>query len=310
MAEDPSFDQAPGGQPRGQEPDGVEALSAPRRLSVDDHTFTVGRSTCRLQLFTAAGARPVAVVTQIAGEGMTLMNGAESFAAAVWEQHCPQEPLPPVWAERQLWPEDWSQPARWKRVVFAEAAPYRLRRPRWLSMTTEQLENLIGTAVATDRGTGYVPRPKEPEPQPYFEAFAVVRLARPHPFREPECMPKGVGWRRRWMRQVLPRHAARECCWYHGGNWHTVCAMALSVLKQARAQHIAAPDMQQFAAAYAAGAGADPWQTQALATLFCMGDAIQPSDEVGYINGQHRAQALIEQGVHRTVVLRWTDPGP
>ncbi|MFC8259709.1 hypothetical protein ACFUNF_19240 [Streptomyces sp. NPDC057291] len=78
--------------------------------------------TFRLQLFTAAGARPVEAATQIAGEeGIGLMNGAERFADAVWERHCPAENQPPVWVERQLWPEGSRQETRFWRVVFAGA---------------------------------------------------------------------------------------------------------------------------------------------------------------------------------------------
>ncbi|WP_055692570.1 hypothetical protein [Streptomyces prasinus] len=71
----------------------------PSRLSVDDQMFTTPGlpGTFRLQLFTAPGARPVAVATQIASpEGMSLMNVVERFAGAVWERHCPDQA--PVWA--------------------------------------------------------------------------------------------------------------------------------------------------------------------------------------------------------------------
>ncbi|MFF2438751.1 hypothetical protein ACFVU4_32085 [Streptomyces sp. NPDC058107] len=46
------------------------------------------------------------MATQIAGaEGMGLMHGVERFTGAVWERHCPAEDQPPVWVERQLWPD-------------------------------------------------------------------------------------------------------------------------------------------------------------------------------------------------------------
>ncbi|MFE9637037.1 hypothetical protein [Streptomyces sp. NPDC006463] len=261
--------------------------------------------TFRLQLFTAPGARPVAVATQIGGEeGKGLMNGAESYAGAVWERHCPDEDLPPVWVEWQLWPEGGSQTSRFRRVVFADADRYRPSGPRWTAITHEQLLDLVGAPVATDRGTGYVRRPVEPEPQLVFEEFAVTRLARPRPFREPQCMPVGVPWWRRWMRQVLPRRAGRTCCWYHGGDWHSVNAMARQVLRDSRAQSVGAEDVQGFAVAYAASVGATDWETEALASLFSTWDAIQPDSEAGYINGQHRSQAMLEAGVRRTVVLR------
>lgn len=270
-----------------------------------------GRSTCRLQLFTADGVRPVAVVTQVAGEGMGLTNAAEAFAGAAWERHCPGEELPPVWVQRQLWPAGSERPVRFQRVVFAEASRYRPARPRWSAITPDELEVLVGAPVAADRGAGYVPRAEEPEERLVFEEFAVVRLARPRPFREPGCMPAGVGWWRRWVRQLLPRRGAgtRGCCWYHGGDWHEVASMALEVLKRARAEAVAAQDMEEFAVAHAGAAGAGRWQMEALATLFSTADAIQPARQVGYINGQHRAQAMLEAGVRRTVVLR-TVPVP
>ncbi|MGW7196210.1 hypothetical protein [Streptomyces chryseus] len=309
MTDDLPAGPAPGPAPRGQ--DELRALSAPRRLSVDDHMFTAPGlpGTFRLQLFTAAGARPVAVATQIAREeGLGLMNGVERYAGAVWERHCPAEDQPPVWVERQLWPEGSVQDTRFRRVAFTEADRYRPRGPRWSAITHEQLQDLVGAAVATDRGAGHMPRIEEPEPQPQpqlvFEKFAVVRLARPQPFREPTCMPAGAPWWRRWMRQVLPRRGARSCCWYHGGDWHTVNAMALQVLKRARARSVDPEDMEEFALAHAAAAGATQWQTEALATLFNTADAIQPSSETRYINGQHRAQAMLDAGVRRTVVLR------
>jgi hypothetical protein len=63
--------------------DGRRAPLGVRQRAADDHMFTV---TCgghrvgafRLQLFIVAGTRPVAVATQIGGEGKSLMNRAES----------------------------------------------------------------------------------------------------------------------------------------------------------------------------------------------------------------------------------------
>lgn len=295
----------------GRDPDGLDRPSAARQRSVDEHMFSVlapsgHSSTCRLQLFTADGERPVAVVTQVVGEGMGLTNAAEAFAGAVWERHCPDDELPPVWVQRQLDAGGLARVTEFQQVKFAEPRRYRPQGPRWSAITQEQLEALTGMPVATDRGDGYVPRPEEPEPQLVFAEFAVISLARPRPFREPECMPSGMGWRR-WVRQVLPRRTARTCCWYHGGDWHAVSAMALDALNRARAQEIAAEDMEEFAAAHAAAAGADRWQSEALATLFSVSDAIQPASESGYVNGQHRSQAMLEAGVRRTVVL-WIVP--
>lgn len=53
-----------------------------------------------------------------------------------------------------------------------------------------------------------------------------------------------VPWWRRWLRQALPRCGARDCCWYHGGDWYTVDAMALEILEQAQTQSVDPYDME------------------------------------------------------------------
>lgn len=141
-----------------------------------------------------------------------------------------------------------------------------------------------------------MPRPAEAEPRLMFEEFALVRLGRPRPFRQPVCMPAGV---------VMPRRSARSCCWYHGGDWHAVSALALAVLRCARAQGVDGDGMKDFATDRAVAAGVTEWQAEALATWFSVGDAIQPGSQGGYVNGQHRAQAMLEAGVRRMVVLRY-----
>jgi hypothetical protein len=133
-------------------------------------------------LFTAPGVRPVAVVTQVAGEGTGLMNAAERYAGAVRKRYCPDQEVPPLWVERQLWPEGSGQDSRLQRVVFAGAGGYGPYGPRWSAVTHEQLEYLVGAAVDTGRGDGYVPRPVEAEPRLVFDEFAVTRLDWPRPF--------------------------------------------------------------------------------------------------------------------------------
>ncbi|MGW3196727.1 hypothetical protein ACWDBD_19460 [Streptomyces sp. NPDC001118] len=289
--------------------DDLDVLSAPRRLTADDHMFTVEMPsgflvTCRLQLFTGAGVRPVAVATQIPGDGLDVTSAAEWLAGAVWERHCPEEELPPVWIHLKLMRAGKLGPMGIRHGQFTQTDRYWPQGPLFTTITHERLQALVGVPVAMDRGTGYVPRPEEAEERRAFEKFAVVRFARPEPFRAQVCMPAGVPWWLRWARQVLPRRGARSCCWYHGGDWHAVSAMALQVLKRARTQCVNLEDMEEFAVAHAVAAGATDWETEALATLFDTADAIQPDRERRYINGQHRAQAMLEAGVRRTVVLR------
>ena len=108
-----------------------------RTRVVDDHMFAVSGpfavlGTFRLQLFTAPGARPVAVATQTSPEGMSLVNAAEEYASAVWQRLCPNEPEPPIWIQRQLLERD--SLTYFELVTFSLAPLYALSSPAWQAM--------------------------------------------------------------------------------------------------------------------------------------------------------------------------------
>lgn len=289
---------------------GVLRLAASRERTVDDHMFRAGRTSFRLQLFTAPGQRAVAVATQAEDESPSLTNEAELCAAEVWQQHCPGQELPPVWIERQF-PGAFGQEPAFQLVTFGESEQYQVHQPHWCTISTEQIVHLVGGPVAEDRGEGYLPPEPEAEPELRFEAIELRRLAQPLPFRE-ECMSGGSGATSR-ARSWTDRLLRRRCCWYHSGDWHRVNDMALTALSRARDEDVKADDMRRYADAYAAVAGASKWERAALYSLYCPPVAIQPSGDDyisnGFINGQHRVQAMRDAGVGRTVVLRlvWPD---
>lgn len=135
-----------------------------RDLTVDDHRFTVAASggwqeaTFRLQLFTGANLRPVAVITQVVpAEGAGPINHAERYAEAIWRQCLPDEPVPPIVIGHMLsGDEDGSRDLGWAPVDFAvaDAAKYLLkRRPIWGGrMSSAELEYLVGRPVDPGRG--------------------------------------------------------------------------------------------------------------------------------------------------------------
>jgi hypothetical protein len=265
-----------------------------------------GPASFRLQLFTAPGERPVAVATQTMVEGVSLTNGAERLASAVWERLCPEDELPPLWVQRHLHGDGAADfvldEDEFQLVTFTASSPFRVSGPGWSSISAAQLGELVGGPVEEGRGSGYVAPEPEPGPEVRFEVMAVSRLAKPLPFRT-DCMSAGLPWWRRWLRQAVPVHGTRDCCWYHGGDWHEVSRMALVVLAEAEAQGVEPGDMYLFADEYAMAADASRWQRQALDSLFSLANAIQPYRSGGYINGQHRSRVLIESGVRRTVAL-------
>lgn len=144
--------------------------AAVRRRVADEHTVTVtyenGRpmGTFRLQLFTAPGARPVAIATQTTAEGAGLTNRTEKYAAAVWRRYLPHDAEPPVWIQLQLLGNP-SRPDRFTLVTFDQAGPYELAGPRWCRMDDAETERLVGEPVDRGRGEGYRPWPVPPEEQ-------------------------------------------------------------------------------------------------------------------------------------------------
>jgi hypothetical protein len=287
----------------------IVECAGPRTRVIDEPCFTVpvahGRpASMRLQVYTGPGLRPVMVATQAEREGLSLTNGAIGFASAAWRRYLPEQADPPLWIQRQLLE---SMTPAFALVRFERTADrYGLARPQWVPLREAEMAQLVGEPVDTGRGPGYRPLPDEPVAQPRFQVMLVARLARPDPFREPGCMPAGTSWPRRLARQLAPCPAARSCCWYHGGDWRPVCSTAIAVARRARRADVPVEQVAEQAARLGAG-NLTGWPAEALDSLLTIGVAIQPRPG-GYINGQHRAQAMLDAGVRWVLVVRWDEP--
>jgi hypothetical protein len=289
-----------------------------RERSVDEHMFILGdpdspAATFRLQLFTGPDRQPVAVATQADGDwGRSLTNWAEQYAAAVWRQCFAEHEHPPIWIQREFLSGDTC--CGYELVAFTVDDQYVLTEPRWRRIPEDELVRFVGAPIDPDRGTGFVPRPPEPKQQLCYEPAWLVLFPRPNPFREHECMPVGTPWWRRLGRQLVPRRAGRTCCWYHRGDWHRVCKMAIRLLDQAKRQDIAPDETRNYVLRHPDVGALSAWEQDALGTLFCQVDAIKLNSPAkrwqrrSYINGQHRTQAMLDAGVHRTVVVRYEYP--
>lgn len=318
-----SMDRPPRSEP--DEPDLRAARAAElharyghsRTRVVDDHMFCVGGGawypeTFRLQLFTAPGARPVAVAVQAMNEGASLVNGRERYLAEVWRRHCPDQQQPPLWIRRQLlrggddfvlheMTADTGPDAEPYAVHPKAASTYRL--------TLEDIHRLVGTDVAPDRGSGYVPRPPEPHVPDRFTVVWVALFPRPDPFREDDCMPAGTPPLRRAVRQLAHRRRGRPCCWYHEGNWHTVSRTAITLLRRADREGLDHDEMDDYFEERMGSLKLTGWERQALRSL--SSDPIRFQRDGlhrTYNNGQHRAQAMLDAGVSRTIATRLIYP--
>ncbi|MGA3526466.1 hypothetical protein [Melissospora conviva] len=296
----------------------LAALAGPREQVVDEHMFRLTpearwRTTFRLQLFTAAGLRPVAIATQMpsVGEGRSLANAAEECAAVVWRQYCPDEPEPPVWVEVMVPDDESSLPSRSPQLVTftADRAEHTLHGPEWLSVSSADIDALVGRPVDLTRGNGFIAPEFEPDPESTYAARLVVWLPRPTPFREDGCMAAGVPWWRRFGRQLVPCRRGRDCCWYHGGDWQKVTRLAIRLAEQAKADGISFDDTVSYVLDHPEARRLTEWEREALDSLLV--DTIRPyapwPRREGYNNGQHRAQAMLDAGVRRVLVERYND---
>jgi hypothetical protein len=173
-------------------------------------------------------------------------------------------------------------------------------------VTADDVDALVARQVDLERGEGFVPAEPEPEPEQIYAAELVVLLPRPKPFREDGCMASGVPWWWHLWRQLVPRRGGRDCCWYHGGDWHTVSRVAVCLAGQARDAGISFDDTAAYVGDHPDVLTLSEWERDALLSLLedtIRPDARWPSPE-GYNNGQHRAQALIDAGVRRTLIER------
>lgn len=292
----------------------AERGSRPRL--VDEHMCSVPAHfgsvvTFRLQLFAAAGLRPVAVATQAEGDAGSIVNSAERCATHVWRQYMADEPFPPLWVERMLPFGEGDEP-HMMLVSFEDRVDHGdlpLSSPSWSGISPTELDLLVGTTVALDRGDGYEPQPDEPPEHIRYEAVPIDRMPPARPFRVPGCMAAGRGRihrvRAAFGRSRLRRRIAGEpCCWYHAGDWHRVNRLADQLLDAATRN--GTDDVKEFVLTAIREADWDEWTTKALWTLFAIPiDLNEESIPPTFVNGQHRVQAMRDARVQRTVVARF-----
>lgn len=147
------------------------------------------------------------------------------------------------------------------------------------------------------------------DPQVVFQVCAVASLplAVLLPRRgEDEGLPDACVrtipiWRRRFRQQV-PRRGSRDCCWFHGGDWHVVSGLAVRLLSEVVNNGEAEQDEIEVTGQMLDGARAEDltaWEREAFESLLYFPISVEDGE---YINGRHRSSAMMAAGVRATVV--------
>lgn len=280
---------------------------------VDDHNFThdpAQPSCCRVQLFVGEGYRPVAIATQtMPPQGCaSLTNAAERLAAEAWRRYLPESPEPPRWIEHYIFAEGSGLLAgehKWREVTFEQDSAGGLQRPKWRRIDLDKLTALAGP-IDVDRGDQYTPPPPPPPEEPQvLQFYRVARLPLPEPFRADACMPTGRGNRGRLIRQLLPQRPAQDCCWYHSGDWRQVTQMLTSAtgLHKPGQQLELTDDLRhELIDRIKKRTPPGSWLREAATSLLIDPIVIYIPTEEGWINGQHRGQAMLDAGVRFTLL--------
>jgi hypothetical protein len=279
------------------------------KLVVDDHAFTVdipgttGPHVCRLQVFAGEGGRSVVVATQALPPptGASLSNGAEAFAESAWKTHLPDDDAPPTWIEHYVADPAFGQD-HWMQVTFSIDSSGRLSDPRWGKSSLAEVASMVDTEVDPGRGDQYqAPAPEEPRSLK-FRFVAIRKLPDPTPFRAPDCMPSTHGWLQRLWRQVFPVHTTRQCCWYHGGDWHQVTRLLVEETRRSAPDGLLLDGDEREAVIRGIEARTDEDSWLCRAALSVLLDPMG-ANAGGWVNGQHRGQAMIDAGVRQTLLL-------
>jgi len=140
-------------------------------------------------------------------------------------------------------------------------------------------------------------------------------LATIDPSIDRPCMTAPMPLLTRLAHQVTGRTVIRDCCQYHGMDWHQASAIAVTLARRLRREHIT--DYNELSdRVFDLINGLDGDLRRAVLSLLSPGVGIKVA-RLGedprhprhwtYQDGRHRTRAMPEAGVRRTVVVYWQE---
>ena len=131
------------------------------------------------------------------------------------------------------------------------------------------------------------------------------------------CMAAPMTMPTRLARQVTGRTVIRDCCRYHRMDWRKVSAIAVTLARRLRREHIRDRGGEMLDRAIElihSLSELSKNEQLAVLSLLDLGDGIMVGrlredprhpKQWTYMNGRHRTYAMFEAGVRRTVIVRY-----
>lgn len=129
-----------------------------------------------------------------------------------------------------------------------------------------------------------------------------------------KCMSSPMPLARRLALQVTGRTVIRDCCWHHRIDWHQASATAVRLARRLRREHMTdARELSTRVNDLTRELRGD--QGMAVCVLLWPGvgiriDRLAGQKELTHLDGSKRTYAMLEAGVHRTVVVDWVEVPP
>jgi hypothetical protein len=141
----------------------------------------------------------------------------------------------------------------------------------------------------------------------HHDITPVSSLPLPQELEDPPCMTgRRLRVPHRLVRQLASRPEPCDCCEYHGQDWSFVSETAIRLLGTAQGEGLTAEDSAGRVTELAEAEGLSERDIEAIHCLVSTTDRLMLDDEGGIYGGRHRIQAMIDQGVRRTILLRLT----
>ncbi len=139
----------------------------------------------------------------------------------------------------------------------------------------------------------------------HHDITRVADLPLPQELERPACMAgRRLPRIHRRIRQRFPRPRPQDCCTYHRQDWALASETAIRQLAAAHAEGITGEPAGWRVVELAKSEGLASADVAAVECLVDTLDPISLDDDGGIYEGRHRIQAMIDQGVTRTVLLR------